>query len=111
MKQSFTVRQAALDGVGAFPSIAQHHSFRRPAAALAVTPSAISQPMRAREARVGAGLFIGTTRTVGLTEAGERFFSRAKPSRSFVTASEVARPRRTTVIGAPPTEPTIAWKP
>jgi Bacterial regulatory helix-turn-helix protein, lysR family len=73
MKQSFTVRQAALEGVEAFPSIAQHHSFRRPAAEFAVTPSAISQPMRAREARVRAVLFIGTTRRVGLTEAGERF--------------------------------------
>jgi DNA-binding transcriptional LysR family regulator len=36
-----------------------------------VTPSAISQTVRALEARVGAALFIRTTRSVGLSEAGE----------------------------------------
>src|ERR1700750_1549977 len=80
MKQNFTVRQGALDGVEAFLSVAQHRSFRRAAAELGVTPSAISQAVRALEARVGAALFIRTTRSVGLTEAGERFFARAKPA-------------------------------
>src|SRR5579862_6951130 len=92
MKQSFTVRQGALDGVEAFLSVAQHRSFRRAAAELAVTPSAISQAVRALEARVGAALFIRTTRSVGLTEAGERFLSRAKPAfEELVAASAVAR--------------------
>src|SRR5215472_5847325 len=92
MKQNFTVRQGALDGVEAFLSVAQHRSFRRAAAELGVTPSAISQAVRALEARVGAALFIRTTRSVGLTEAGQRFFSRAKPAfDELVTASEVAR--------------------
>jgi DNA-binding transcriptional LysR family regulator len=92
MKQSFTVRQGALDGVEAFLSVAQHRSFRRPAAELGVTPSAISQTVRALESRVGAALFIRTTRSVGLTEAGERFLSRAKPAfEELVAASEVAR--------------------
>jgi DNA-binding transcriptional LysR family regulator len=40
------------------------------------TPSAISQAVRTLEARVGAARFIRTTRSVGLTEAGERFISR-----------------------------------
>jgi DNA-binding transcriptional LysR family regulator len=92
MKQSFTVRQGALDGVEAFLSVAQHRSFRRAAAELGVTPSAISQAMRALEARVGAALFIRTTRSVGLTEAGERFLSRAKPAfEELAAASEAAR--------------------
>jgi DNA-binding transcriptional LysR family regulator len=92
MKQDFTVRQGALDGVEAFLSVAQHRSFRRAAAELGVTPSAISQAVRALEARVGAALFIRTTRSVGLTEAGERFLSRAKPAfEELVAASEVAR--------------------
>ena len=92
MKQSFTVRQGALDGVEAFLSVAQHRSFRRAAAELGVTPSAISQAVRALEARVGAALFIRTTRSVGLTEAGERFLSRAKPAFEELTAaSEAAR--------------------
>jgi DNA-binding transcriptional LysR family regulator len=92
MKQNFTVRKGALDGVEAFLSVAQHRNFRRAAADLGVTPSAISQAIRALEARVGAALFIRTTRSVGLTEAGERFLSRAKPAfEELIAASEVAR--------------------
>ncbi|SEJ06298.1 LysR family transcriptional regulator [Paraburkholderia diazotrophica] len=92
MKQNFTVRQGALDGVEAFLSVAQHRSFRRAAAELGVTPSAISQAVRVLETRIGAALFIRTTRSVGLTEAGERFLSRAKPAfEELVAASEIAR--------------------
>jgi len=92
MKQNFTVRQGALDGVEAFLSVARHRSFRRAAAQLGVTPSAISQVVRALEARIGAVLFIRTTRSVGMTEAGQRFLSRAKPAfEELVAASEVAR--------------------
>ena len=92
MKQNFTVRQGALDGVEAFLSVAQHRSFRKAATELAVTPSAISQAVRALEARIGAALFIRTTRSVGLTEAGERFLSRAKPAfEELVAASQLAR--------------------
>src|ERR1700746_980172 len=92
MKQNFTVRQGALDGVETFLSVAQHRSFRRAAAQLGVTPSAISQAVRALETRVGAALFIRTTRSVGLTEAAQRFLSRAKPAfEELVAASEVAR--------------------
>ncbi|MCP3386430.1 LysR family transcriptional regulator [Bradyrhizobium sp. CCGUVB4N] len=92
MKQNFTVRQGALDGVEAFLSVAQHRSFRRAASELGVTPSAISQAVRALEARVGAALFIRTTRSVGLTEAGERFLARARPAfEELVAASGAAR--------------------
>jgi DNA-binding transcriptional LysR family regulator len=92
MKRNFTVRQGALDGVEAFLSVARHRSFRKAAAELGVTPSAISQAVRALEARVGAALFIRTTRSVGLSEAGERFLLRAKPAfEELVAASEVAR--------------------
>jgi DNA-binding transcriptional LysR family regulator len=92
MKRNFTIRQGAPDGVEAFLGVAQHRSFRKAAAELGVTPSAMSQAIRALEARVGAALFIRTTRSVGLTEAGERFLSRAKPAfEELVAASDVAR--------------------
>ncbi|MGY4567639.1 LysR family transcriptional regulator [Bradyrhizobium pachyrhizi] len=92
MKQNFTVRQGALDGVEAFLAVAQHRSFRRAAAELSVTPSAISQAVRALEARLGAVLFIRTTRSVGLTDAGERFLARARPAfEELVAASGAAR--------------------
>src|SRR5436189_2558832 len=92
MKQNFTIRQGALDGVEAFLSVAQHRSFRRAAADLGVTPSAISQAVRTLEARIGAALFIRTTRSVGVTEAGQRFLSRAKPAfEELIAARELAR--------------------
>src|SRR5258707_1464308 len=108
MKQNFTVRQGALDGVEAFLSVAQHRNFRKAAADLGVTPSAISQAVRTLESRVGAALFIRTTRSVGLTEAGERFLSRAKPAfEELVAASDVARdlcelPARLLCLTVPP---------
>src|SRR5215813_756185 len=92
MKRNFTVRQSALEGVEAFLSVAQHRNFRKAAAELGVTPSAISQAVRVLESRVGAALFIRTTRSVGLTEAGERFIARAKPAfEELVSAAEAAR--------------------
>src|ERR1700761_6242360 len=92
MKKNFTIRKGALDGVGAVLAVAQHRSFRRAAADLGVTPSAVSQAVRALEAKVGAALFTRTTRSVGLTEAGQRFFDRAGPAfEELVAASEAAR--------------------
>src|SRR5215475_2423004 len=92
MKQNFTVRHGALDGVEAFLSVAKHRNFRRAAADLGVTPSAVSQAIRALETRVGAALFLRTTRSVGLSEAGARFLARAKPAfEELVAASEAAR--------------------
>ena len=57
-----------------------------------MTPSAVSQAVRALEARLGAALFTRTTRSVGLTEAGQRFLDRAGPAfEELVAAGEVAR--------------------
>lgn len=92
MKQNYTVRQGALEGVETFLAVARHRNFRRAADDLGVTPSAVSQTVRALEARVGAALFVRTTRSVGLTEAGQRFFDRARPAfEELVAAGEVAR--------------------
>lgn len=92
MKQNFTVRKGALDGVEAALSVAQHRNFRRAAADLGVTASAVSQAVRTLEARLGAAIFIRTTRSVGLTEVGGRFISRVKPAfEELVAASESAR--------------------
>src|ERR1700742_3587004 len=92
MKQNYTVRQGALDGVEAFLAVARHRNFRRAAADLGVTPSAVSQAIRALEARIGAAVFLRTTRSVGLTEAGERFLARARPAfEELVAAGAAAR--------------------
>jgi len=108
MKQNFTVRHGALEGVETFLCVARYRSFRRAAAELGVTPSAVSQAVRALEARVGATLLIRTTRSVGLTEAGEKFIARARPAfDEIVAAGEVARglgqrPTGTLRLSVPP---------
>src|SRR5579883_2212476 len=90
MKRNFTVRRSALDGVEAFLSVARHRSFRRAAAELGVTPSALSQAVRSLEARIGAALLARTTRSVGLTEAGRRFLERAAPAFDELLAAGAA---------------------
>ncbi len=91
MKQRYTVQRGALDGVEAFLRVAERRSFRAAAADLGVTPSAVSQAVRALEARVGIALFTRTTRSVGLTEAGERFRERAQPAfQEIIAASNAA---------------------
>ncbi|PCR96293.1 LysR family transcriptional regulator [Pseudomonas fluorescens] len=63
-----------------FLSIAQHLNFSRAAVDLGLTPSALSHSLRALENRLGVRLFNRTTRSVALTEAGERLYSRLKPA-------------------------------
>ncbi|MBM2715684.1 LysR family transcriptional regulator [Mesorhizobium caraganae] len=92
MKQNYTIRHGALEGVEVFLAVARHSNFRRAAADLGVTPSAVSQTVRSLEARMGAALFVRTTRSVGLTEAGQRFLDRAGPAfEEIVAAGEAAR--------------------
>jgi len=63
-----------------FLSIAQHLNFSRAAADLSLTPSALSHSLRTLENRLGVRLFNRTTRSVALTEAGERLYARLKPA-------------------------------
>src|SRR3954469_21636003 len=92
MKPNYTVRRGALEGVETFLAVARRSSFRRAAADLGVTPSAVSQAIRTLEGRLGAALFTRTTRSVGLTEAGQRFLDRAGPAfEELVAAGEAAR--------------------
>jgi DNA-binding transcriptional LysR family regulator len=74
-----------------FLRVAERRGFRAAAADLGVTPSAVSQAVRALEARMGIALFTRTTRSVGLTEAGERFLERARPAfQEIIAASNAA---------------------
>jgi len=80
LKQDLTIPHGVLDGIEAFLRVAERRSFSAAAADLGVSPSAISQTIKGLEARVGAPLFMRTTRSVGLTQAGEMFFERAAPA-------------------------------
>lgn len=92
MKQTYAIERGALAGVEAFLRVAARRSFRQAADDLGVTPSAISQVIRGLEARLGVALFTRTTRSVGLTEAGERFLERARPAfDEIVAAGDAAR--------------------
>lgn len=71
--------QAPLSSVVAFTRVAHHGSFTRAAAELQVSPSALSQTIRALERRLGVRLLNRTTRRVGLTEHGARFLERVLP--------------------------------
>ena len=92
MKQRYTVQRGALDGVEAFLRVAERRGFRAAATDLGVTPSAVSQAVRALETRMGIALFTRTTRSVGLTEAGQRFLERVRPAfQEIIAASSAAR--------------------
>jgi DNA-binding transcriptional LysR family regulator len=80
VKRNYTVPSGSLDGIEAFLRVAERRSFREAADDLGVSPSAISQTIRALESRIGVALFVRATRSVGLTQAGERFLERARPA-------------------------------
>jgi DNA-binding transcriptional LysR family regulator len=69
-----------LDGLVAFWRVAEHRGFSAAAAALEVSPSALSQAIRHLETRLGVRLLNRTTRSVSLTEAGEAYLSRIGPA-------------------------------
>ena len=69
-----------LSGLRVLLCVAQKTSFTAAAAELRVTPSAVSQTVRALEDRLGVRLLARTTRNVGLTEAGAQFIARLQPA-------------------------------
>jgi DNA-binding transcriptional LysR family regulator len=63
-----------------FLCIARHSNLSRAAVELDLTPSALSHALRTIEERLGLRLFNRTTRSVALTEAGERLHARIAPA-------------------------------
>ena len=80
MKLNFTKLRGSIDGLPAFMLVAERRSFKAAAQELGVSPSAVSQTIRTLEKRLGVALLQRTTRSVGLTEAGERFLHWARPA-------------------------------
>lgn len=76
-----SIERTHLDGLVMFLAVAELRGFRAASRQLGVTPSAVSQAIHSLEERVGAPLFSRTTRSVGLTQAGERLFAHAKARR------------------------------
>lgn len=64
--------KGSLDDLRSFFAVAREQSFTRAAGKLGVSQSALSQTVRQIEERLGVRLLTRTTRSVSLTEAGER---------------------------------------
>lgn len=79
--------RSLLDGMEAFVRVAQHRNFRAAAEELHLSPSALSQKIKALEARTGVALLMRTTRSVGLTQAGEILLARAAPAFADLAAA------------------------
>src|ERR1700760_3954295 len=63
----------------AFVAVAEHLSFTRAAAQAGIALPTMSQTIRSLEERLGVRLFNRTTRSVALTEAGERLLGEIQP--------------------------------
>ncbi|SEU34598.1 LysR family transcriptional regulator [Stigmatella erecta] len=69
-----------LNALNAFLAVGRQRSFTVAAASLGISPSALSQSIRQLEARLGVPLLTRTTRSVSLTEAGQRLLESAGPA-------------------------------
>ena len=74
----------------AFVAVARECSFTRAAAQLGVSQSALSQTIRALEARLGLRLLTRSTRSVALTEVGERLLQSVGPRLEGIEADLLA---------------------
>ncbi len=83
MKPVFIMKAMSPDllpAISAFARVAHHASFTRAAEELGVSPSALSQTLRALEQRLGVRLLDRTTRRVGVTELGLQLLNGARPA-------------------------------
>jgi DNA-binding transcriptional LysR family regulator len=63
----------------AFVAVAEHRSFTKAALRVGIALPTMSQTIRALEERLGVRLFNRTTRSVALTEAGDRLLAEIQP--------------------------------
>jgi DNA-binding transcriptional LysR family regulator len=68
------------NALAVFALVAEEKSFRAAADRMGVTRSAVSQTIRKLEETLGIALVSRTTRSVALTEAGERLYAEAAPA-------------------------------
>jgi DNA-binding transcriptional LysR family regulator len=63
----------------AFVAVAEHRSFTKAAAQVGIALPTMSQTIQSFEHRIGVRLFNRTTRSVALTEAGDRLLAEVQP--------------------------------
>jgi DNA-binding transcriptional LysR family regulator len=76
-----------LEGMAVFMAVAATGGFRSAGERLGLSHSAVSQTLRRLEERLGVVLVQRTTRSVRLTEAGERLYSSVRPALDEVRAA------------------------
>jgi DNA-binding transcriptional LysR family regulator len=89
MKHFFTMNED-LNAMAVFVAVAEARGFRAAGERLGVTASAVSQSLRKLERQLGVTLVHRTTRSVHLTEAGERLYSSVRPALEQVRAAAAA---------------------
>jgi DNA-binding transcriptional LysR family regulator len=81
-------RPISLDGIAHFMTVADTGSFTAAGARLGISPSAVSQAVRALESRLGVVLLSRSTRSVALTEAGARYLGMVAPAMADLAAAQ-----------------------
>ncbi|HEY7236709.1 MAG TPA: LysR family transcriptional regulator [Gemmatimonadaceae bacterium] len=79
-----------LEGMATFVAVAETRGFRSAAKRLGITGSAVSQAIRRLERRLGVAIVQRTTRSVRLTEAGERLYAAVRPALEEVRVAVAA---------------------
>ncbi|WP_394778208.1 LysR substrate-binding domain-containing protein [Undibacterium sp.] len=79
------MKRAGLIELNAVVAVAAQRSFRKAAAELGMSPSALSHAVSSLEERMGVRLFNRTTRSVALSEAGAQFLARVSPALEQIT--------------------------
>ncbi len=79
-----------LNAMSVFVAVAEARGFRAAGERLGVSASAVSQTIRKLEERLGVVLVQRTTRSVHLTQAGERLFASVRPALEEVRAAVAA---------------------
>src|SRR5689334_9911952 len=89
LKRCFTITED-LNAMAVFAAVAEARGFRAAGERLGVSASAVSQTLRKLEAQLGVVLLQRTTRSVRLTEAGERLYAGLRPALEEVRAAVAA---------------------
>jgi DNA-binding transcriptional LysR family regulator len=79
-----------LNAMAVFAAVAEARGFRAAGERLGVSASAVSQSLRKLERQLGVTLVQRTTRSVHLTEAGERLYAAVRPALEEVRAAVAA---------------------
>lgn len=81
------MRGTAYAEMECFVAVARHAGFAKAARSLRLAPSTLSTAIGDLEGRLGVRLFNRTTRSVSLTDAGERLLARVRPAMEELAAA------------------------